>query len=78
MKVYIAKDEYNSSDSAMLFTSKAKAERYARSINNSDFDGQETYTIEEYEFEISKRGILEAISFGGDICGGGIIGVSNE
>ena len=75
MKVYVAQDRNELNDSTILFTSKAKAERYARSINNSDFDGQEIYTIEEYEFEISKRGILEAISFGGDICGGGTIGV---
>ena len=78
MKVYVAQDRNELNDSTILFTSKAKAERYARSINNSDFDGQEIYTIEEYEFEISKRGILEAISFGGDICGGGTIGISND
>lgn len=78
MKVYVAQDRNELNDSTILFTSKAKAERYARSINNSDFDGQEIYTIEEYEFEISKRGILEAISFGGEICGGGTIGVLND
>ena len=78
MKVYVAQDRIEPNDSTIIFTSKAKAERYARSINNSDFDGHEVYTVEVYEFEISKRGILEAISFGGDICGGGIIGVSNE
>ena len=78
MKVYVAQDRIERNDSTMLFTSKAKAERYARSINNSDFDGQETYTIEEYEFEISKRGILEAISAGAFICGGGSIEVSND
>ena len=78
MKVYVAQDRNEPNDSTILFTSKAKAERYARSINNSDFDGQEIYTIEEYELEISKRGILEAISFGGEICGGGTIGVLND
>lgn len=78
MKVYVAQDRNELNDSTILFTSKAKAERYARSINNSDFDGQEIYTIKECEFEISKRGILEAISFGGEICGGGTIGVLND
>ena len=78
MKVYVAIEPSDPSDSGVLFTSKAKAERYARSINNSDFDGQEIYTIEEYEFEISKQGILEAIISGATICGGGDIGVSND
>ena len=78
MKVYVAKDQYDPSDSAMLFTSKAKAEHYARSINNSDFDGQEIYTVEVQEFEISKQGILRAITAGAIICGGGDIEVSND
>lgn len=78
MKVYVAQDPIEPNDSTILFTSKAKAERYARSINKSDFDGQEIYTIEEYEFEISKRGILEAITVGAIICAGGSIEVSND
>jgi hypothetical protein len=78
MKVYVAIDPNDSSDSGVLFTSKAKAEYYVRSINKSDFDGVENYTIEEYEFEISKQGILEAISAGATICAGGSIEVTND
>lgn len=78
MKVYVAIEPSDPSDSGILFTSKAKAEHYARSINNSDFDGEEIYTIEEYEFEISKQGILRAITAGAIICGGGDIEVSND
>jgi hypothetical protein len=74
MKVYVAIDLSDRSDSAILFTSKAKAEYYAGSINQSDFGGEEVYTVEVHEFEISKQGILEAISAGGYICGGGDIG----
>ena len=77
MKVYVAKDQYDPSDSGVLFTSKAKAEHYARSINKSDFY-EEIYTVEMYEFEISKQGILEAISAGAYICKGGSIEVSND
>lgn len=75
MKVYIAIDDFDPSDSAVLFTSKAKAEYYARSINQSDFDGEEVYTVKVQEFEISKQGILDAIVTGAIICGGGSIEV---
>ena len=74
MKVYVAIDLSDRSDSAVLFTSKAKAEYYAKSTNQSDFGGEEVYTVEVHEFEISKQGILKAISAGGYICGGGDIG----
>tara|TARA_R100000426_G_scaffold6810_1_gene8552 strand:+ start:1634 stop:1867 length:234 start_codon:yes stop_codon:yes gene_type:complete len=74
MKVYIAIDLSARSNSAIVFTSKAKAEYYTRSINQSDFGGEEVYTVEVHEFEISKQGILQAISAGGYICGGGDIG----
>ena len=74
MKVYVAIDKYNPSDSVILFTSKAKAEYYVRSINKSDFDGEEIYTVDVHEFESSKQGNLEAIRFGGYICRGGDIG----
>tara|TARA_X000001388_G_scaffold75876_2_gene71730 strand:- start:265 stop:501 length:237 start_codon:yes stop_codon:yes gene_type:complete len=78
MKVYVAIDLSDRSDSAILFTSKVKAEHYARHINQSDYDGEEIYTVEVHEFEISKQGILKAISAGGYICGGGDIGYNLE
>ena len=75
MKVYIAIDNSDPSESAVLFTSKPKALYYAGSMNQSDFDGREVYTVEEEEFEISEKGILKAITTGAIICGGGMIGV---
>jgi len=73
MKVYVVQDPYETNDSTQVFTSKAKAEYYARSINQSDFGGEEVYTVEVHEFEISKQGILQAMSAGAYICGGGQI-----
>ncbi len=77
MKVYIARDNSDPSDTAVLFTSKAKALYYAGSINQSDFDGEEIYTVEVKEFEISKQGILNAIVTGAIICGGGTIKIGD-
>lgn len=77
MKVYIAQDLNNPSDTTVLFTSKAKALYYAGSINQSDFDGEEIYTVEVKEFEISKQGILNAIVTGAIICGGGTIKIGD-
>tara|TARA_B100001248_G_scaffold119502_1_gene89269 strand:+ start:794 stop:1027 length:234 start_codon:yes stop_codon:yes gene_type:complete len=74
MKVYVVQNPMDASDSTVVFTSKAKAEYYARSTNQSDFGGEEVYTVEVHEFEISKQGILQAISAGADICGGSDIG----
>lgn len=74
MKVYVVQNPEEAQDTTTVFTSKAKAEYYARSANQSDFDGEEAYTVEVHEFEISKQGILEAISAGAYICGGGNIG----
>ena len=74
MKVYVVQDKYQPNDSTTIFTSKAKAEYYARSANQSEFGGEEVYIVEVHEFEISKQGILEAISAGAYICGGGNIG----
>ena len=74
MKVYVVQNPMDAGDSTVVFTSKAKAEYYARSINQSDYSGEEVYTVEVHEFEISKQGILRAISAGADICGGGDIG----
>lgn len=74
MKVYVVQDPMSVSDTTTVFTSKAKAEYYARSANQSEFGGVEAYTVEVHEFEISKQGILEAISAGAYICGGGNIG----
>ena len=78
MKVYVAIDLSDRSDSAILFTSKVKAEHYARHINQSDYDGEEIYTVEVEEFEISKLGIIDAIQSGARICGGGTIGYNLE
>ena len=74
MKVYVVQNPYETHDTTTVFTSKAKAEYYARSGNQSDFGGEEVYTVEVHEFPISKQGILEAISAGAYICGGGDIG----
>ena len=74
MKVYVVQNPMDASDSTVVFTSKAKAEYYARSTNQSDFGGEEVYTVEVHEFEISKQGILQAISAGADFCDGGDIG----
>ncbi len=74
MKVYVVQDPYEPNDTTTVFTSKAKAEYYARSANQSDFGGEEVLIVEVHEFEISKQGILRAISAGADICGGGDIG----
>ena len=71
MKVYVVQDKYEPNDATTVFTSKAKAEYYARSTNQSEFGGEEVYTVEVHEFEISKQGILRAISAGANICGGG-------
>ena len=74
MKVYVVQNPSDASDTTTVFTSKAKAEYHARSINQSDFGGEEVYTVEVHEFKISKQGILQAISAGAYICGGGDIG----
>tara|TARA_B100001093_G_C26860249_1_gene1029755 strand:- start:11660 stop:11893 length:234 start_codon:yes stop_codon:yes gene_type:complete len=74
MKVYVVQNPEEANDTTTVFTSKAKAEYCVRSANQSDFGGEEVYTVEVHEFEISKRGILRAISAGADICRGGDIG----
>ncbi len=74
MKVYVVQNPAEPNDTTTVFTSKAKAEYYARSANQSEFGGNEVYIVEVHEFEISKQGILEAISAGAYICGGGDIG----
>lgn len=74
MKVYVVQDPFNPNDFTTVFTSKAKAEYHARSANQSEHGGEEVYIVEVHEFQISKQGILEAISAGAYICGGGNIG----
>ncbi len=74
MKVYVVQNQEEANDTTLVFTSKAKAEYYARSSNQSEFGGEEVYTVDVHEFEISKQGILEAMSAGAYICGGGDIG----